>query len=159
MVYTVMLLPVTLIRAWVTTVAAASASTRLSRMLLLGCMVPNKVFAMRSVITVVFQSFASIAFTTWGYAVTRKYNVGQFITQATFLANLVTSMAHILVQAWHVKELLVRHRGSVRAAMADVLALGPPPQLVIHTPAACEAVSSGRAGEVALHGPPVERLP
>ena len=33
-------------------------------------------------------------------------------------------MLHVLVQAWNVKELAVRH-GGLRAALADVLRLGP----------------------------------
>ncbi len=40
------------------------------------------------------------------------------------MVNLASSMLHVLVQAWHVKELAARH-GGLRGALADVLRLGP----------------------------------
>jgi hypothetical protein len=49
--------------------------------LLLGCLVPWRCFVMRSFVMVLCQSGPSVAFTTWGYVATRKYDVGKFITQ------------------------------------------------------------------------------
>jgi hypothetical protein len=60
---------------------SSQAAPRAYPSLLLGCLVPGRCFVMRSLVTVVFQSSTSIAFTTWGYVVTRKYGVGKLITQ------------------------------------------------------------------------------
>ncbi len=92
--------------------------------LLLGAFSPARCFTLRSMLTVVLQSWPSIALTTWGYLALYKYEVGRFITAAIFLANLAASMAHTLLAAWSLKELWVRH-GSWAGALREVFSLAP----------------------------------
>ena len=143
--------------------------------LLLGAFSLPRCFALRSLLTVVLQSWPSIGFTTWGYLALHKYAVGRFITVTIFLANLGTSMAHTLLAAWSMKELWVKH-GSWAAALREVFCLAPggagqqqqgqqgqgqglqkPQQDVAAKDVIVELEQAGYANAAA--GPPVERMP
>jgi hypothetical protein len=91
---------------------------------LLGALESSKLLGMRSFITMILQSWPSVAITTWGYLALHKYAVGRVITPLVFLVNLGTSLTHTLIALWCFKDLLVKH-GSVTKAFRDMFDLGP----------------------------------